>query len=348
MQGEVGILLAERNQQVLKSLIECYISQGQPVGSKLLSHSASLTLSPASIRNVMADLEAMGYIHSPHTSSGRVPTVRGYRFFVDSLITMRPLDQDVLEQLQGSLSAQRSRTQLVDATSRMLSDLSMQAGLVTFPRQEVEILRQVEFLPLSSGQILVVLVVNEKDVQNRVISPERQFLESELREASNFINTHYCGCEMSKLQGALLCDMQADKDNLDRLMQVAIDLAGQAAAGEDVEGDYMIAGESHLLDLAPKDGVDRLRDLFAAFEQKKDLMGLMERCMTAEGVQVYIGEEAGYGVLDDYSVVTTPYQISGSKVGVLGVIGPTRMAYERVIPLVDITARLLSAALEQS
>jgi heat-inducible transcriptional repressor len=344
----VGRLLADRGQQVLKSLVECYISEGQPVGSRLLSRCSSLSLSAASIRNVMADLEAMGYIHSPHTSAGRVPTVRGYRFFVDGLITMQPLDQSAVEHLQCSLSAQRSPKQLVDAASRMLSDLSMQAGLVTLPRQGIETLRQVDFLPLSSGQVLVVLVVNEKEVQNRVISLEREFSMAELKEVSNFINAHYAGCDLAQLREALLTDMQSDKDNLARLMQAAIDLAGEALGDGQAQDDYMLAGESHLLDMASRDDVDRLRDLFRAFEQKKDILGLMERCMAAEGVQVYIGEESGFGVLDDYSVVTTPYQISGSKVGVLGVIGPTRMAYERVIPLVDITARLLSAALDQS
>ena len=333
---------------MLKSLVECYINEGQPVGSRLLSECGSLALSSASIRNVMADLESLGYIHSPHTSAGRVPTVRGYRLFVDSLITMRPLEQAAVDHLQLSLNAGRSRTELVDAASRILSDLSRQAGLVTLPRQEVEVLRQVEFLPLTSGQILVVLVVNERDVQNRIISPGRQFTEAELKAASNFINARYCGVELAHLQQALVSDMQEDKDNLNRLMQLAIDLAGQAIDESEAKDDYMLAGESHLIDKTASGEVDRLRDLFAAFERKKDILGLLDRCMAAEGIQVFIGEESGYGVLDDYSVVTTPYQISGSKVGVLGVIGPTRMAYERVIPLVDITARLLSSAMDQS
>jgi heat-inducible transcriptional repressor len=339
--------LAGRSQQVLKALIEHYISDGQPVGSKMLSTAASLSLSSASIRNVMADLEAMGYVRSPHTSAGRIPTVRGYRFFVDSLITMQPIQGPALQQLQCSLNADLSRGELVDVASRLLSEVSMQAGLVTLPQAEDEILRQVEFLPLSGDRVLVVLVVNEKEVQNRIIHPRREFSEEELKQASNFINSHYAGRPLSLVHQTLLGEMQSDKDALTRLMQSAIDLAGQAF-GDQRRKDYLLAGESHLLGREAAGDMAGLRGLFQAFEHKKDILDLMERCMDAEGTQVYIGEESGFEVLDDYSVITTAYQLSGNKVGVLGVIGPTRMAYERVIPLVDITAKLLSAALEQS
>jgi heat-inducible transcriptional repressor len=239
-----------------------------------------------------------------------------------------------------------SREQLVDVASRLLSEVSMQAGLVTLPRRDDETLRQVEFLPLSAGRVLVVLVVNEKEVENRIIHPQRELSEAELKQASNFINAHYAGRPLAMVHQALLGDMQSDKDTLTRLMQSAIDLAGQAF-GDHQQKDYLLAGESHLLGGEAAGDMGRLRSLFQAFEQKKDILDLMERCMDAEGTQVYIGEESGFEVLDDYSVITTPYQLSGSKVGVLGVIGPTRMAYERVIPLVDITAKLLSAALEQ-
>jgi heat-inducible transcriptional repressor len=289
----------------------------------------------------------MGYVRSPHTSAGRIPTVRGYRFFVDSLITVQPLQGPILQQLQVSLNADLTREQLIEVASRMLSDMSMQAGLVTLPRGDEETLRQVEFLPLAEGRVLVVLVVNKKEVQNRIIHPGRQLSESELKQAANFINARYGGRPLSQVHNALLQEMQSDKDTLSRLMQSAIDLASQAF-GTQVEKGYSLAGESHLLGVGAGGDMDRLRGLFQAFEQKKDILDLMERCMEAEGTQVYIGEESGFDVLDDYSVITTPYQLSGHKVGVLGVIGPTRMAYERVIPLVDITAKLLSAALEKS
>ncbi len=342
-----GSDLAQRSQQVLKTLIEHYISDGQPVGSKVLSESGSLALSSASIRNVMADLEALGYVRSPHTSAGRIPTVRGYRFFVDSLITIQPIDGQALQQLQHSLDADLSRDQLIEVASRMLSNVSHQAGLVTLPRSDEETLRQVEFLPLSEGRVLVVLVISKQEVQNRIIQPQRELSESELKQAANFINAHYSGRPLAQVRNALLQEMQRDKDKLSLLMQSAIDLAGQAF-GKSAEKGYRLAGESHLLEPGVGTDMERLRSLFEAFEQKKDILDLMERCMEAEGTQVYIGEESGFEVLDDYSVITTPYQLSGSKVGVLGVIGPTRMAYERVIPLVDITAKLLGAALEKS
>jgi heat-inducible transcriptional repressor len=215
------------------------------------------------------------------------------------------------------------------------------------PRSDEETLRQVEFLPLSEGRVLVVLVVGKQEVQNRVIQPQRALSESELKQAANFINAHYAGRPLSQLRDALLQEMQRDKDNLSLLMQSAIDLAARAF-GKRAEKGYRLAGESRLLESGAGTDMERLRSLFEAFEQKKDILDLMERCMAAEGTQVYIGEESGFEVLDDYSVITTPYQLSGSRVGVLGVIGPTRMAYERVIPLVDITAKLLGAALEKS
>ena len=336
-----------RGQQVLKSLVECYIRSGQAVGSRRLSEQTALSLSAASIRNVMADLEAMGYISSPHTSAGRVPTVSGYRFFVDSLITMQPVDRAAVQQLEYCLSADLPREQLVDVASRMLSEISRQAGLVTLPRRQLETLRQVEFLSLSSGGVLVVLVLNEKEVENRVIHPQRAMTQAELKQAANFINAHYAGCKLAAVRQALVDEMQEDKTHLEKLMQDAIDLASRAFGGRDDSG-YLVAGESHLLGEHAAGDMGALRHLFEAFEQKSDILDLLERCMHAEGTHVYIGEESGFKVLDEFSLVTTPYQVSGTKVGVLGVIGPTRMAYERVIPLVGITARLLSAALDKS
>lgn len=340
-------VLTERGQQVLKLLIEHYIGGGQPVGSKTISHSTGLSLSPASIRNVMADLEEQGFIVSPHTSAGRIPTVKGYRFFVDSLITMQPLGSIEMRNLHERLLADLPTDELFDRASRLLSELSRQAGLVTLPRHEEVTLRQIEFLPLSGARVLVILVCNEKEVQNRVIDPGREFGEESLRQAANYINRHFAGRSLVEIRSHLIADMQSDKDRLADLMQAAIDLAQQALAAADDDSDYVMAGESHLIDTESQADMQRLKELFRAFEQKKDILHLMERCIDADGTQVYIGEESGYEVLDDYSIITTPYQVGGAKVGVLGVIGPTRMPYERVIPLVDITARLLSAALDR-
>ncbi|MEH6549434.1 MAG: heat-inducible transcriptional repressor HrcA [Pseudomonadales bacterium] len=338
--------ITERGQQVLKALVEHYIEDGQPVGSKNLRESAELNCSPATVRNVMADLEDRGLIISPHTSAGRVPTVQGYRLFVDTLITMQPLGGQELGELQRGLRGGMSSEELVASASRLLSRISNQAGLVTLPRHDEVTLRQVEFLPLSEGRVLAILVCNEKEVQNRVLDPGRDFSEEELRRAANYINQHFSGQPLTTISAALLGSMQEDKDQLAKLMQSAIDLSSQAFnSGE--EGGYVVAGESHLLDNGAAN-MQHLKGLFQAFEQKKDLLHLMDSCLDAQGTRIFIGEESGYSVLDDYSVITTPYQVSGDVVGVLGVIGPTRMSYERVIPLVDITSRLLSAALAKS
>lgn len=340
-------VLTERGQQVLKVLIEHYISGGQPVGSKTISTSSELSLSSASIRTVMADLEEQGFVVSPHTSAGRVPTVKGYRLFVDTLITMQPLGGVEMRNLHERLLADLPTDELFDRASRLLSELSRQAGLVTLPRREEVTLRQIEFLPLSGERVLVILVCNEKEVQNRVIHPGRDFDEGALRQAANYINRHFAGRSLAEIRNRLIADMQSDKDRLADLMQAAIDLASQALAADDDDNDYVMTGESHLIDAESQADMLGLKELFRAFEQKKDILHLMERCIDADGTQVYIGEESGYEVLDDYSIITTPYQVGGAKVGVLGVIGPTRMPYERVIPLVDITARLLSAALDR-
>lgn len=339
--------LSERNQQVLKNLVEHYIASGQPVGSRTLSEGSALSLSSASIRNVMAELEELGLVAAPHTSAGRVPTVQGYRFFVDSLIIMEPPELAAVSHLEDVLSANQGPEQLAETASQMLSQVARQAGLVTVPMREETRLRQMEFIPLAGGGVLVVLVLSDQDVQNRVIYPERKYREEELRQAANFINANYAGRTLSQVHSALLQDMQADKDQLNKLMQAAIDIATQALPGEDTK-DYKLAGESHLLNDGTASDMGRLKGLFEAFEQKQEILELLERSMQAEGTQVFIGEESGFEVLDDYSVITTPYQAGGHRVGVLGVIGPTRMAYDRVIPMVNITARLLSAALEQS
>lgn len=339
--------LSERNQQVLKNLIERYVADGQPVGSKTLSEGAGLTLSSASIRNVMSELEELGLVCSPHTSAGRIPTVQGYRFFVDALITMEPPELAAVSHLEGMLDATMGAEQLVASASQVLSQLAMQAGLVTLPLREEPRLTQLEFIPLAGGGVLVVLVVNDKEVQNRIIYPARPLREEELRQAANFINAHYVGRSLSQVHRALVADMQADKDHLNSLMQTAIDLATQAIPQE-ARKDYRLTGESHLIDSESPGDMGRLKELFQAFEQKQDILELLERSLQAEGTQIFIGEESGFQVLDDFSVITTPYEVGGNKVGVLGVIGPTRMAYDRVIPMVNITARILSAALEHS
>jgi heat-inducible transcriptional repressor len=337
--------ISERARVLLKTLVERHIRDGQPVGSSTLLKEAGLPVSAATIRNVMSDLEEQGYLHSPHTSAGRVPTAMGYRLFVDTLLQVQPLEDEAMAILRAELNPDKSSTELVQSASSLLSNITAQAGLVTVPRQEASQLRQVEFLPLSGDRVLVILVINEREVQNRIIHTQRHFTEAQLREAAAMVNQRFAGRPLHLVQAHILREMQEARSQIDSYLQAALDLASKALDQEDSEDEYVMAGESHLLGGATADEMLKLRELFDAFEQKKDLLHLLERCTRAEGVQIFIGEEAGYEVFGDYSVVTAPYHDGSRTLGVLGVIGPTRMAYERVIPIVDVTARMLRSAL---
>jgi heat-inducible transcriptional repressor len=341
-------LVTERSQLLLKALVERYIREGQPVGSKALLESSGLPISPATVRNIMADLEELGLIRAPHTSAGRVPTVQGYRLFVDSLITVRPLEQEAVASLKQQLTSDKTPLELVESASQLLSRITAQAGLVTLPQQQRVTLRQIEFLPLSDNRVLVILVINERDVQNRVIYTNRPYGPIELQQAANMINQRFAGRDLSEVRAALLDAMQMDKASIDHHLQSTLDLASKAlevSPGEPGR-DYVMTGETQLIGSAGPEEIDKLKGLFEAFEQKREILDLVDRCIRADGVQIFIGEEAGFEVFGDYSLVTAPYQVGGQSLGVLGVIGPTRMAYERVIPIVDLTARMLSLALK--
>nr|WP_183410179.1 heat-inducible transcriptional repressor HrcA [Litorivivens lipolytica] len=341
--------LNERAQTLLKVLVERYIREGQPVGSQTLLQDSGLPVSAATVRNIMAELEDRGYVASPHTSAGRVPTQQGYRLFVDSLITVSPLEGRILKNLKSELDAEKPSDELIASASQLLSSLTRQAGLVTLPSRHRLNLRQVEFLPLSDNRILVILVVNQREVQNRVIRTDRPFDEAELKQAANYINRHFAGKDLDTIRDNLLAAMRSDKDDIDRYMEASLDLAARAldvGEGDDRPSEYVLAGEKQLLDAATPDNLDKMRELFSAFERKKDILDLVDRCLLADGVQIFIGEESGYKAFGDFSVITAPYQLGdGRPLGVLGVIGPTRMAYEKVIPMVDVTARMLSVAL---
>jgi len=338
----------QRQQQLLRALIALYIRDGQPVGSRTLVQETGLPISSATVRNIMAELEEKGLVATPHTSAGRVPTARGYRFFIDTLITMQPLRERELDTLKTQLDPDKSTPELVAAASNLLSAITHQAGLVTLPRRDEASLRHVEFLPLTGCRVLAILVMNEKEVQNRIIHTGREYDEIELRQAANFVNAHFAGRSLDVIRDEMLGRLRQTRKKIDRLLETAIDLASQALVPEEQQTGYIVAGQSHLLDNASTDNMARLRELFEAFQTQKDILHLMERCVRADGVQIFIGEEAGFDPLVDFSLVTAPYQTGGRTVGVLGVIGPTRMAYDRVIPIVDVTARMLSAALRGS
>ncbi len=337
-------MLSERAQVLLKTLVERYIVEGQPVGSRSLSKYSGLDLSPASIRNVMADLEEMGFIASPHTSAGRVPTARGYRFFVDTLLTIKPLDIVQINQLEGQLHSENTQ-RLVTSASHILSDLTRFAGVVMTPRRSSGF-RHIEFLRLSDKRILLILVTPEGDVQNRIIFTAKPYTPSELVEAANILNQNYAGLTFDEVRKRIQDELKRLREDMTQLMNAALE-AGSQAASESAD-EVVISGESNLLDIQDlSSNMASLRKLFDLFESKTGLLQLLDISSRAHGVQIFIGGESGLVPLDECSVVTAPYEVDGQIVGTVGVIGPTRMAYERVIPIVDITARLLSSALTQ-
>lgn len=338
-------MLSERARILLKTLVERYISDGQPVGSRALAKFSGLDLSPASIRNIMADLEEMGFIASPHTSAGRVPTPRGYRFFVDTLLTVKPLDQIEVTQLEGHLKADNPQ-RLVLSASHLLSDLTRFAGVVMTPKRRTAAFRHIEFVGLSDKRILLIIVTAEGDVQNRILSGDRAYSPSELVEAGNFLNQNYAGMTFEEIKPRIRAELQKLHEDMMQLMTRAVDAGNEAAA--DNADDYVLSGGHNLLHVQElSSNMQSLRRLFDMFEQKTGLLQLLDISSRAHGVQIFIGGESGLVPLDECSIVTAPYEVDGQVVGTVGVIGPTRMAYERVIPIVDITAKLLSSAFSQ-
>jgi heat-inducible transcriptional repressor len=339
--------LSERAQQLLRALIENYIRDGQPVGSRVLSRDSGLQLSSATIRNVMADLEEWGFVSSPHTSSGRIPTDKGYRFFVDTLLQVQPLDGAAVIEIRRQLDATHdNKKSLVAAASQLLSSVTHLAGVVTLPRTPVSATTQIEFVALSEMRVLVILVFDDHEVQNRIIQLERHYSAEELKRASNYLNEQLRGRTLAQLREELLRQLRETREDMNQIMLDAITVAQRMfAEGEKEKLEYVIAGETNLMGVAELLSVEKLRRLFEAFNEQRDVLHLLDHSLGAAGVQIFIGHESGYQILDDCSVVTAPYGSGDSLVGVVGVIGPTRMAYERVIPIVDMTAKLLGVAL---
>jgi len=389
--AEVGVgntqFLNERSLQLLKTLVERYISDGQPVGSRALSKDSDLNLSPATIRNVMADLEDLGLVHSPHTSAGRVPTVSGYRLFVDTLLTVKPMESKDLTRLHQGLSLNEGSSDMIGAASRLLSELTQMAGVVTLPKRELVCLRHIEFLSLSHTRVLVIFVTNEQEVHNKIIHTSKIFSPAELQQAANYLNSIYSGRSLDAVRKAVLKELQEDQERMTNLsgtdlhlpegcragkpdmtnlsgtdlhlpegcwagkpgmnqgMLDAVKMAQLAFDQDNKKDDYVLTGETNLMGFSELSDMERLKNLFEAFSQKQGVIHLLDQCMKADGVQIFIGEESGYRAFDHCSLVTSSYSVSDEVVGVLGVIGPTRMAYEKIIPFVDVTAKLLGAAL---
>jgi len=332
----------DRARALLKALIERHIADGQPVGSRTLAK--VFDLSPATIRNVMADLEDLGLIHSPHTSAGRVPTPRGYRMFVDSLLAVQPFEFQPQQFGEAALTAAEP-SRAVNAAAALLSNLTQFAGVVLTPKR-AQVFRQIEFIRLSDKRVLLIIVTPDGDVQNRILSVQRDYSEAELIEAGNFFNVHFAGKSFNAVRRTLTTELAQLREDISRLMQAAVEAGAEAAEDGD---DMIISGERKLLDVTDiASDMDRLRKMFSLFEQKTDLLQLLDVSSRAQGVQIYIGGESRLLPMEEVSVITAPYGADGRVIGTLGVIGPTRMAYERVIPIVDITARLLSNALSHN
>jgi heat-inducible transcriptional repressor len=339
-------MLDDRAKTLLKTLVERYIADGQPVGSRTLSRASGLELSPATIRNVMADLEELGLIASPHTSAGRIPTARGYRLFVDTMLTARPRELGSRDAQHVQLREQWQPDQpqrVITHAAQVLSSLSQFVGVVTAPRK-TSVFHHIEFLRLSERRVLVILVAPDGDVQNRVVFTARDHTQSELIEASNFLNAHYRGLTMEAVRERLKTEIEALRGEIATLMQAAMKLGSEAGA-EGTE-QLVVSGERNLLAVQDfSNDMGSLRKLFDLFEQKTELMRLLDMSSRAEGVRIYIGGESQVVPFEELSIVSAPYEVDGQVVGTLGVIGPTRMAYERMIQIVDITSRLVGNAL---
>jgi len=338
-------MLDRRAQILLKTLIERYIEEGQPVGSRTLSRHSGLDLSPATIRNVMSDLEEMGFIASPHTSAGRVPTPQGYRFFVDTLLVVKQLASGELHRLEDQLHPDNPQ-RVIHAASQLLSQLSQFAGIVMTPRRRAMTFRQIEFMRLSEKRVLLIVVTPDGDVQNRILFTERDFSAAELISAANYINQHYSGHSFEEVRQRLNQELHELRQDMIQLMTAAVEMGNQAVV--ETSEPYVISGERNLFAVRDlSQDMTRLRQLFELFEQKTMLAQILDLSLRGHGVQVFIGGESGVSAPDEVSVVTAPYTVDGEVVGTVGVIGPTRMAYDRVVPIVDITAKLLSSSLSQ-
>jgi heat-inducible transcriptional repressor len=340
----MDLSLDPRARRLLRTLISQHIRDGGPVGSRTLARSSGLDVSPATIRNIMADLEEIGLVAAPHASAGRIPTAQGYRVFVDSLLQVKPVQEAEFSQMRANLAAGAGTQALLSNTTELLSAMSQFVGVVTVPQRGQFAFRHIDFVPLDGQRVLVILVFTDNEVQNRIITPRRAYTPSELEQTANFLNAHFAGRSLQEIRATLLRDLRDTRSEMERLLSAAVELSEQAL-GEGGQDDMLLAGQTRLMGVQELSDLDRLRELFEAFARKREILQLLERTIHAQGVRVFIGEETGLAPLDGCTVVTAPYGANGRVLGVLGVIGPTRMAYERVIPMVQATADLLGAAL---
>lgn len=340
-------MLDPRARQLLRALISRYIRDGEPVGSRTLAQHAGLDVSPATIRNILSDLEDIGLLSSPHTSAGRVPTAHGYRVFVDSLVQMQPPAEGEIARLRTELASGSGTQALLGSASELLSAMSHFVGVVSAPRREQFAFRHIDFVPLDAGRVLAILVFSDNEVQNKVIAPRRLYEPAELERVANYLNAHFAGRPLSDIRATLLCELRNAKDEMERLLSQSVELAGQVLAPA-ASDDVVLSGQTRLMGVQDLSDLDRLRELFELFASKREILQLLERTIEAPGVRIFIGEETGLVPLQGVSLVTAPYGVGSQVLGVLGVIGPKRMAYDRMIPLVQAAAGVLGDALRQA
>jgi|TARA_B110000037_G_scaffold82955_1_gene98720 heat-inducible transcriptional repressor len=343
--------LNSRQELLLKALVESFISDGQPVGSTKLSQTQNIAISSATIRGVFGDLEDLGYIYSPHKSAGRVPTELGYRMFVDKMVKVQPVDIDLIKKLKINLTKDHERKSIIQKTNEVLSSITELTGIISLPTQKNAELKQIDFLKLSDDKILAILINKNNDVENKIINLDRAYSSSELQEASNYLNSIISGQSAFHIRKILLNELEEMRKDMNSIMSSAITFGKKLFLDTDDlndENDLLVSGQTRLMNCKELSDIDTLKTLFEAFSEKNNILHLLDKSISSDGVKIFIGAESGYNVLDDCSIVSAPYRFDNDVVGVLGVIGPKRMAYDRVIPIVDITAKLLSEALKSS
>jgi len=336
--------LDPRARQLLRTLIGRHIQDGEPVGSQTLARHSGLDVSPATIRNILADLEESGFLTSPHTSAGRVPTVQGYRVFVDSMLQLRPLPEAEMARVRGELAPGGGTQSLLGSASELVSAMTRFMGVVSVPRRERFAFRHIDFVAVDAQRVMAILVFADNEIQNRLIQTRRNYGPAELERVANYLNAHFAGIPLGEIRAALVRDMRSARSEMETLLAQTVELAEQALDGDDE--DMVVAGQNRLIGLQDLSDLERLRELFEAFSRKREILQLLERTVDAPGVRIFIGEETGLAPLEGVSLVTASYGSGGQVLGVLGAIGPTRMAYDRVIPVVQATAGALGAALD--
>ena len=337
---------SDRAKQILSAIIDNYIEEGTPIGSKKLSSYNRFNLSSATIRNVMSDLEDLGFIASPHTSAGRIPTSKGYRFFIDRLLEYQPVDSNEIASIKDTVSQTKSSNKdLATNVSTTLSAITQLAGIVTVPKQHKSTLKEIDFIPLSEQRVLAIVVINDSEVENKILQMKRNFSRDELQISANYLNQNYAGRSFEYIKNNLLTQLKETSALANSLMNDIINIADELLTNQNKD-EYVVTGKNQLLDFEELSDMNQLKELFDAFNEQQLLLQLLDKSMSTSNVQIFIGQESGYKIFDNCTLITAPYTNEVGSVGVLGVIGPTRIAYQRVIPIVDVTAKLLSQSLK--